>query len=171
MFAGPVQGSPKPPSRSLTATFFHTHMPTKNTPQFYPLHHFVVTPASLIMLVYTIRRYTAVAGDDTEISRLWFSVMVLAIILFLALYMLRQHYALKLQDRLIRLEVRQRYFEFTGQRFASLEKQLSLKQIISLRLAGDGELPALAQAAAAEKLSPKDIQARITDFQFDSLRV
>jgi hypothetical protein len=85
--------------------------------------------------------------------------------------MLRQHYALKLQDRLIRLEVRQRYFELTGQRFATLENQLSLKQIISLRLAGDGELPALAQAAATEKLSPKDIQARITDFQFDALRV
>jgi hypothetical protein len=145
--------------------------PTKNTAQFYPLHHFIVTPLSLIILAYSIRRYVAVAGEDSEISRLWFTAMVLALVVFLGLYMLRQHYALGLQDRLIRLEVRQRYFELTGQRFAALEKQLSLKQIISLRLAGDVELPALAQAAAAEKLSPKDIQARITDFQFDSMRV
>ena len=67
--------------------------------------------------------------------------------------------------------MRQRYFEVSGRRFAELEKQLSLAQILSLRLAGDAELPALAQAAAAEKLSPKDIQARITDFQFDTMRV
>ncbi len=57
----------------------------------------------------------------------------------------------------------------SGQRFASLETALSLKQI--LRLAGDAELPALAQAAAQDKLSPKDIQARINDFQFDTMRV
>jgi hypothetical protein len=145
--------------------------PTKNTPKFYPLHHFLVTPASLIIMLYAIRRYAAVAGNDSEESRLWFTAMVLAVVLFLALYMLRQHYALGLQDRLIRLEVRQRYFELTGQRFASLENQLTIKQIISLRLAGDAELPALAQAAAAQKLSPKDIRGRITDFQFDSLRV
>lgn len=144
---------------------------TKNSPKFYPLHHFVALPLGLIALLYSIRRYAAVAGDDNEVSRLWFTMMLLALVLFLGLYMLRQHYALGLQDRIIRLEVRQRYFELTGQRFASLEKQLSLKQIISLRLAGDAELPTLAQAAAAQGLAPKDIQARITDFQFDSLRV
>jgi len=146
-------------------------MAAKNPPKFYPLHHFVLTPASLIILGYTIRRYVAVAGDDSEISRLWFTAMVLAIIVFLALYMLRQHYALGLQDRLIRLEVRQRYFELTGKRFASLEKQLTLKQIISLRLAGDAELPTLAEAAATGKLTSKDIKSRINDFQFDDLRV
>ena len=78
---------------------------------------------------------------------------------------------MQLQDRICRLEVRQRYFEVSGHRFAALEKQLTLSQILSLRLAGDAELPALAQAAAAEKLLPKDIQARITDFQFDTMRV
>ncbi|GAA4352424.1 hypothetical protein GCM10023185_12070 [Hymenobacter saemangeumensis] len=146
-------------------------MATKNPAKFYPLHHFVLLPAGLIIMGYAIRRYVEVAGDDSDISRLWFTAMVLGIVVFLALYALRQHYALGLQDRIIRLEVRQRYFELTGQRFATLENQLTLKQIISLRLAGDAELPALAQAAAREKLSPKDIQSRINDFQFDPLRV
>ena len=146
-------------------------MPTKNTPMFYPWHHFVLLPLALIMAGYTILRYTKVTGDDDQIARLWFSVAVLAVVSLGTLVLLRQHYALKLQDRIIRLEVRQRYFEVSGQRFAALEQQLSLSQIISLRLAGDAELPALAQAAAAEKLTPKDIQARITDFQFDALRV
>ena len=145
--------------------------PTKNTPKFYPWHHFVLMPLALLMAGYTILRYTKVAGDDDQIARLWFSVAALAIIGLGVLVMLRQHYALQLQDRMCRLEVRQRYFEVSGQRFAPLEKQLSLSQILSLRLAGDAELPALAQAAATESLSPKDIQARITDFQFDTMRV
>ncbi|MDB5268454.1 MAG: hypothetical protein JWP58_1494 [Hymenobacter sp.] len=145
--------------------------PTKNTTQYYPWHHFVLLPLALLMAGYAILRYTKVAGDDDQTARLWFTVAALAVIGLGVLVMLRQHYALQLQDRICRLEVRQRYFEVSGQRFAPLEKQLSLSQILSLRLAGDAELPALAQAAATEKLAPKDIQARITDFQFDTMRV
>ncbi|WP_310393048.1 DUF6526 family protein [Hymenobacter sp.] len=146
-------------------------MPPKNTPMLYPWHHFVLLPLALVMAGYAVLRYTKVAGNDDEIARLWFSVAALAVTGLGVLVMLRQHYALQLQDRLIRLEVRQRYFEVSGQRFAAVEQQLTLGQIISLRLAGDAELPALAQAAATEKLSSKAIQARITDFQFDALRV
>ena len=145
--------------------------PTKNTTMYYPWHHFVLLPLALLMAGYAITRYTKVAGDDDQTARLWFTVAALAVIGLGVLLLLRQHYALVLQDRICRLEVRQRYFEVSGQRFAPLEKQLSLSQILSLRLAGDAELPALAQAAAQEKLSPKDIQARITDFQFDTMRV
>ena len=145
--------------------------PTKNTPMYYPWHHFVLLPLALLMAGYAVLRYTKVAGDDDQTARLWFTVAALAVIGLGVLVMLRQHYALQLQDRICRLEVRQRYFEVSGQRFAALEKQLTLAQILSLRLAGDAELPALAQAAAKEKLSPKDIQARITDFQLDTMRV
>lgn len=145
--------------------------PTKNPTMLYPWHHFVLLPLALVMAGYAVLRYTKVAGNDDQIARLWFTVAALAVVGLGVLVLLRQHYALQLQDRVCRLEVRQRYFEVSGQRFASLEKQLSLKQILSLRLAGDAELPALAQAAAAQKLSPQDIQARITDFQFDTLRV
>lgn len=146
-------------------------MAAKNPTRYYPLHHYVLVPLTLILVVYTIRRYVYVAGDDSELSRLWFSVAALTLFFFATLVMLRQHYALTLQDRVARLEVRQRYFEVSGQRFASLEKELTLKQILTLRLAGDQELPALAQAAAQDKLSPKDILARINNFQFDAMRV
>jgi hypothetical protein len=123
------------------------------------------------MVGYTIRRYVGVAGDDSEISRLWFSLAAVTLLFFATLIMLRQHYALTLQDRLARLEVRQRYFEVSGQRFAELEKKLTLKQILTLRLAGDQELASLAQATAAENLEPKAILAHINDFQFDTMRV
>ena len=145
--------------------------PTKNPAQYYIWHHFVLMPLALLLAGYTVLRYTKVAGDDDQTARLWFSVAALAVIGLGVLVMLRQHYALQLQDRICRLEVRQRYFEVSGRRFANLENQLTLSQILSLRLAGDAELPALAQAAATANLSPKDIQARITDFQFDTMRV
>ncbi|PJJ48609.1 DUF6526 family protein [Hymenobacter chitinivorans] len=144
--------------------------PTKNKPMYYPWHHFVLVPAALVLAGYGIRRYLNVAGND-EISRLWFTVMFLAIVSLGTLIMLRQHYALALQDRLIRLEVRQRYFELTGKSLRAYEARLQMKQILSLRFAGDAELPALVDAAAQDNLSPKDIQARIQDFQFDHLRV
>ena len=146
-------------------------MAAKNPTRYYPLHHYILVPLSLLMVGYTIRRYVGVAGDDSEISRLWFSLAAVTLLFFATLIMLRQHYALLLQDRVARLEVRQRYFEVSGQRFAELEKNLTIKQILTLRLAGDQELPALAQAAAKENLDPKAILARINDFQFDTMRV
>ncbi len=146
-------------------------MAAKNPTQYFPLHHFVLLPLTLLMVGYTIRRYVGVAGDDSEIARLWFSLAAVTLLFFITLVMLRQHYALTLQDRIARLEVRQRYFEVSGQRFAPVEKDLTLKQILTLRLAGDQELPALALATAKEKLTPKDILARINDYQFDAMRV
>ena len=146
-------------------------MAAKKPVRLYPLHHFVLLPLTLVMVIYTIRRYVGVAGDDSEISRLWFSLAAVTLLFFATLVMLRQHYALTLQDRIARLEVRQRYFEVSGQRLATIEKDLTLAQVLALRLAGDQELPALAQTAAREKLTPKDIQARINDFQFDAMRV
>jgi hypothetical protein len=148
-----------------------TTQPTKNKPMVYVWHHFVLLPALLILAIYSIRRYASVFGDDSEDSRLWFTVMGLAVVGFGVLLMLRQHYALTLQDRIIRLEVRQQYFEATGQSFRPLESQLQLSQILALRFAGDAELPALVQAAIKEKLSSKEIQARIEDFHFDHMRV
>ncbi|SNR76170.1 DUF6526 family protein [Hymenobacter mucosus] len=145
--------------------------PTKNTTMYYPWHHFVLVPALFIIAGYSIRRYLDVAGDDSEDSRLWFTLMALSVASLGVLLMLRQHYALTLQDRIARLEVRQRYFEITGQSFRPLEDQLTLRQILSLRLAGDAELPNLVQTAIQEKLAPKDIQSRIQDLRFDHMRV
>ena len=146
-------------------------MAAKNPPMYYAPHHFVLLPAALILAGYGIKCYLNVAGDDDQTARLWFTVAAMAVVSLGSLVMMRQHYALKLQDRLCRLEVRQRYFELTGQRFAPLEARLSIGQLLTLRLAGDAELPALAQAAAIENLDGKAIQARITDFQLDTMRV
>ncbi|KAA9331448.1 hypothetical protein F0P96_14485 [Hymenobacter busanensis] len=141
------------------------------TRRYYWPHHFVVLPAALVLTFYAGRRYAAVAGADTDESRLWFTLAAVAATLLGTIWIMRQHYALTLQDRLARLEVRQRYFELTGQRFQPVEARLSLSQILSLRFASDAELPNLAAAAAAEKLAPAAIRERIQQFQPDSMRV
>ncbi len=83
-------------------------MPTKNPAQYYPWYHFVLLPAALILAIYGVVRYVHVAGDEDQIARLWFTVGALAVVGLGVLVMLRQHYALMLQDRIARLEVRQR---------------------------------------------------------------
>jgi hypothetical protein len=76
-------------------------------------------------------------------------------------------YIVKLQDRIIMLEVKVRAAELltTGQD-AQLAK-LSSKQIAALRFASDEEFGALLERAARENLSPKDIKASIRTWRPD----
>ena len=48
--------------------------------------------------------------------------------------MLRQHYALTLQNRIVIGEMRYRYFVVTGRRLEPLEEKLSEGQLFALRL-------------------------------------
>ena len=86
-------------------------------------------------------------------------------------FMLRQHYGMRLQDRLVLLELRYRYFVVTGERFEPLEKRLSFGQNAALRFASDRELPALARRAVDEKLSGTDIKKAVTDWKADNGRI
>lgn len=77
-------------------------------------------------------------------------------------------FALKAQDRAIRAEEGLRYFILTGK---PIDAGLSLSQIIALRFASDEELPALAQRAALEGLSNKEIKGQIKRWRSDWHRV
>ena len=79
-------------------------------------------------------------------------------------------YIVRLQDRIIMLEVKVRAAELlnTGQE-AHLAK-LSPKQIAALRFASDEEFGALLERAARENLSPKDIKASIRTWRPDPYR-
>jgi hypothetical protein len=77
-------------------------------------------------------------------------------------------FALKAQDRAIRAEENLRHFALTGK---LLSAQLRINQIIALRFASDDEFVALAQKAADEKLSSKDIKMAIQNWRADHYRV
>ena len=85
--------------------------------------------------------------------------------------MLRQHYALVLQDRIVRSELRYRYFVITNTRFEPMEQLLNDGQIFALRFAPDEELPNLIQRAVAEKMSGTAIKKAIVNWFPDHQRV
>jgi hypothetical protein len=85
--------------------------------------------------------------------------------------MLRQHYALGNQNRIIRLEIRLRYFQITGKRFEEIEKDLSIPQIVALRFASDEQLLMLIQEALNKNLSSDSIKRSIQNWQPDNMRV
>lgn len=140
--------------------------------RYYWPHHFVVLPSALVLTFYAGRHYAGVAGSDTALARVWFTLALLAATVLGTIVLLRQHYALGLQDRVIRLEVRQRYFELTGRSLRSLEARLTMKQLIALRFAPDNQFPNLVEAAASQSLAPKAIIEQIgAGYQPDTLRV
>ena len=79
--------------------------------------------------------------------------------------------ALTVQNRVIRLEMRLRLKEVLPAALAVRIKELSVRQLIALRFAGDAELPALVERTLkGEFEKPRDIKRAITDWQPDHLR-
>ncbi|MDB5201152.1 MAG: hypothetical protein JWQ27_561 [Ferruginibacter sp.] len=139
----------------------------KNHIRFYWPHHFVFYPLIAFLVVLGIRGYFI---DDVHYHE-WLAVAIFALLLGWLSYMMRQHYALTLQNRMVITEMRLRYYQLTQQRLETFEKELSFGQIAALRFASDEELPALLKRTVAEKLSPTDIKRSIQHWLPDNLRV
>jgi hypothetical protein len=135
--------------------------------KYYPLHHFVFYPALAIFIFFAARGYV----NHPDQRDLWTILTGGLIFTGLLAFMLRQHYALGNQDRILRLELRLRYFILTGERFEILESKLRFRQMAALRFASDEELPALVQRAINENLDSATIKKSITNWQPDHMRV
>src|SRR5207237_8887858 len=83
------------------------------------------------------------------------------------LVLISRAYTVRLQDRIIRLEVHGRLARLGRDRDFS---RLSTAQIVALRFAPDGELPALVDRTVAEQLSEDQIQRGIVMWQLDLQR-
>ncbi|MFN3996545.1 DUF6526 family protein [Algoriphagus sp.] len=139
----------------------------QNHTQYYPFHHFIVTPLTLIYLGLAVYRSDFSTSESTSAS----IYMLLGAIIIVLLPLLARIYALKAQNRIILMEMRQRYFHLTGLSFYPKENQLKLGQIIALRFAGDEELLELMEKAIKEKLSQKAIKLQVKNWQGDYRRV
>jgi hypothetical protein len=79
-------------------------------------------------------------------------------------------YIVRLQDRIILLEMKVRGAELlTPEQEAGLAS-LSTKQIVALRFASDAEFAALVQRVARERLTPAQIKREIRQWRPDTLR-
>lgn len=138
-----------------------------NHRRYYIPHHFILLPGLVILLTVGIRRSLI----ENEHQLVWelFSIVIFCI-LYLAI-MLRQHYALGNQDRIVRLEFRLRYFEVFGKSSGAVEKQLSFSQIAAFRFADDKEFIHLINLALNTGISGDEIKRSVKDWQPDNSRV
>jgi hypothetical protein len=137
----------------------------KNHIRWYAPHHFIFLPLLGFMMVWGL--FNAYNHENARVEWLLFALVSFCII-YLAL-MVRQHYALGNQDRIVRLEFRLRYFELYGKSASLIEDKLSLGQIAALRFADDTQFKELLALALKENLKADDIKKRITNWQADTM--
>ena len=132
-----------------------------------PVFHFVLAPIALINIILSIY-YTVHQWPVHSRSHLWWIVMAFAF--FGAVGRIRD-YALKNQNRIIRLEERFRYARLLTPAQAAAAEGLTMQQTIALRFASDGELGGLVQRSLTENLDSKAIKQAITLWRPDNDRV
>ena len=138
----------------------------KNHIRYYYPHHFILYPVLLVLIIVS----TCFIFKYPGFAPLWAAFSIVFILIGWLSFMVRQHYALNNQNRIVRLEMRLRYYQLTNKRLEHLEDQLSFSQIAALRFASDEELPALVQQTLDHQLSPDAIKRAIKNWLPDTMR-
>lgn len=128
--------------------------------------------AAIIILItnFFVVTVTAVRYDRdhfTWMTILWVAVAFATVVIG----MKARTNAIKVQDRVIRLEERLRYATILPPSMAADAASLEIKQTVALRFASDQELPTLIERTLAESLTPKQIKQSIISWRPDHLRV
>ncbi|HZP34632.1 MAG TPA: DUF6526 family protein [Candidatus Acidoferrales bacterium] len=90
---------------------------------------------------------------------------------FLVIFFYARIFALTVQDRVIRLEMRLRMERLLPPDLRARISEFTVPQLVALRFAGDEELPLLARQVLEEKLNDrKTIKRRVKNWQADFLR-
>ena len=137
----------------------------QNHTKFVPPFHMFVLPVLLVNAGWTIYHLikTGVSFESVLLVLMAFALLTFA--LFARLF------ALTVQDRVIRLEMRLRMAEILPIDLRPRIPEFTVGQLVSLRFASDAELPALARKVLDDKMeSRKAIKQMIKDWQGDYLR-
>jgi Family of unknown function (DUF6526) len=136
----------------------------KNHVRLVPVFHYFVLPVLLINFAWSVR----VARHDFSADTVIASVTALALIL---LAFSARTFALTVQTRLIRLEMRLRMQQVLPADLRARILEFQPGQLVALRFASDAELPDLARKVLDEELTDqKAIKLMIRDWQGDFLR-
>lgn len=140
-------------------------------PQTYATHVRLVPPylaALVVLIVHAGWSLYDLTGALTVASVR--AAIVSVALVFIALY--ARSFALRAQDRIIRLEMRLRLRELLPADLQPRINELTLNQLVSLRFAGDRELPGLVGRVLTDGIQErKVIKQLVTDWQADDLRV
>lgn len=137
-----------------------------------PKDAFVVLGVFLLVIVLAILSiFTNDVGMMTRDVTIALAVIVAGVAGLLNTMMTRL-YSTKLQDRIIRLEMRLRMREVLPDELAADVMDFTLSQLIALRFAADDELPELARKVLDENITKgSEIKKMVKDWQADWHRV
>ena len=116
----------------------------------------------MIALVLMVQQFRGANTRD------W-AIVVIILALFQAGWISRA-YIVRLQDRIILLEMKVRAAELLPAGQDAQLSKLTKQQIVALRFASDEELGALLDRAVRENMAPKDIKAAIKNWRPDLYR-
>ncbi len=136
----------------------------KNHARLDPPYHQVLLPVLAANLVFCIWNLVRHPGFVSA----WLVVLTLAG--GIAVVKIRT-YALKAQDRVIRLEERLRLATVLPEAIRLRIRELTEEQLIALRFASDAELPALVEKTLAQNFSRVQIKEAITNWRPDYFRI
>ena len=132
--------------------------------RWFPLFHFVVSP---ILVAYTIwASWRAISAPSAD--HIWAAIFAVGV--FLGALASRAM-AVRVQDRVIRLEMRLRLATVLPADMRSFIPRLTYRQLVALRFASDEELPELVRQVIAGRLvDQRAIKKAIVHWQGDHLR-
>lgn len=126
--------------------------------------HFFVLP---VLLLHLLVQIWGLWGAPS-LGSVWTVVVALALLMMAVLSRVQAN---TVQDRVIRLEMRQRLGGLLPADLKARIHDLTPKHLVALRFASDAELPDLVREVLAGKLdSQKAIKMRVRDWQADWLR-
>jgi hypothetical protein len=136
----------------------------KNHTRLDPMFHGFLVLGALILLVGAI--YALVRQPDW-----WGAVRLFGVVWAIILMFRVRLYALKVQDRLIRLEERLRLEQLLPESTRARIGELNEGQLIALRFASDGEVTGLVQQTLEGNWDQKQIKSAVRVWRPDHFRV
>ncbi len=121
-----------------------------NHAKFVPLYHYVLLPLLLINVLATVYQ----AWRQPSLFGAWAIVIAIALV---GTALSARLFALKAQDRVIRLEERLRMRELLPAELKGQIGDFTVDQLIALRFAEDTELPALAATVRRDNVKGRDV--------------
>lgn len=142
-----------------------------NHTRFDPPFHFFLGPVFLLGVILSlVHFFYHLRGSDWRDNLHSFLLVVLAVALLVVVFKERL-YALKVQDRVIRLEERLRLMQLLPEPLRSRIPELTEDQLCGIRFASDAEVPKLVERTLNEKLTRKQIKQSVQNWRPDYWRV
>jgi cellulose synthase/poly-beta-1,6-N-acetylglucosamine synthase-like glycosyltransferase len=136
-----------------------------------PSFHFFIIPVFVLTLILSLLNFFYHLLHSGLRHSLHSFLLILLAAAALTLVFKVRLYALRVQDRVIRLEERLRLMQVLPEPLRARIPELTESQLCGLRFASDAELAKLTERALKEKLSRKEIKKSIQNLRPDYWRV